>query len=89
MGRHVSPAPGPGSGPDSVAGSGRELFAWGLFTVPVTVVLLGVVGSTWTLALLVGGLELVAFVVVWLAVVTSRPARPPDHRPPDGPGHTP
>ena len=72
MGRHASPTPEQGPRP------GRELFAWGLFSVPVTVILLGVVGSPWTLALLVGGLELVVFAVVWLAVATSGPSRSPD-----------
>lgn len=48
---------------------------WGLFSVPLTVLALGIIGSDWTLALLVGGLELVVFGVVWLAVVASRPMR--------------
>ena len=69
MGRHASPPPSQDARP------GRELLWWGLFSVPVTVLLLGWVGSTWTLALLVGGLELVVFGIVWAAVATSRPSR--------------
>ena len=69
MGRHASPPPKDRAGP------GRELLLWGLFSVPLTVLVLGIVGSTWTLALLVGGLELVVFGVVWLAVVAARPVR--------------
>lgn len=99
MGRHASPAPEQGPRP------GRELLAWGLFSVPVTVVLLGVIGSTWRPALLVGALELVVFGVAWLAVAAARPSRSaggsrpgagdepsPVRRPPgEGtrPGHTP
>jgi hypothetical protein len=69
LGRHASPPPKDRSGP------GRELILWGLFSVPLTVGALGLIGGDWTLALLVGGLELVVFGVVWLAVVGSRPIR--------------
>jgi len=63
VGRHAAPAT-PRSGPSR----DREIAAWGAFTVPLSVVVLVLLGVDWPVLVGVAALGSVAFALVVLAI---------------------
>ncbi|MFP5335034.1 MAG: hypothetical protein ACLGIV_06955 [Actinomycetes bacterium] len=80
MGRHAAPARRTGH-----PGRGQEVVAWGAFTVPLTVVVLFVVGVDWPVMAGVAVLGVVSFGLVWAATRLVGGSTAPDgDEPSDG-----
>lgn len=79
MGRHAAPAR------TGHPRRGREVVAWGAFTVPLSVVVLFLVGADWPAVAMVAALGLVAFGLVWAATRLLGDAAADGDEPSDGP----
>lgn len=69
VGRHAAPVQ-----QVDRASRGQDVAAWGAFTVPLSVVVLFLVGAGWKVMVAVAGLGVVAFSIVWAATRMIAPA---------------